>query len=262
MTDTDPGAMSYARYLQLDRLLAAQDPQSAAHDELLFIVIHQSTELWMKLCRHELDAARQTIAGDALRPAFKMLSRVARIQTQMVQSWDVLATMTPVDYAEVRPFLGPSSGFQSWQYRMIEFMLGERDPRMVDVHRGSHAEALAAEMRRPSLYDVTLQLLALRGFAVTPRTDFAAPYATSSEVEAAWASIYRAPDTHWDLYELAEKLVDLDYHFQRWRFGHLKTVERIIGLKRGTGGSEGVGYLEGVLAKRFFPELITVRTAL
>ncbi len=254
--------MTYARYLGLDDVLAAQHLRSNAHDELLFIVIHQASELWMKLALHELEEARDRIGADELRPAFKMLSRVARIQSQLIQSWDVLATMTPSDYTEVRPHLGPSSGFQSHQYRLLEFMLGDRNPKMAAMHDGKARAALDAELARPSLYDVALALLAARGFDVPQRCVFAAPHVHDPAVEAAWGIIYRDPDRHWDLYELAEKLVDLEYHFQRWRFGHLKTVERIIGFKRGTGGTDGVSYLDGVLKKRFFPELMSVRTQL
>ena len=254
--------MTYARYLGLDAVLSAQHPRSNAHDEMLFIVMHQASELWMKLAIHELDAARSAIVADALRPAFKMLARVARIQGQLIQSWDVLATMTPSEYTEVRPWLGPSSGFQSYQYRMLEFILGDRNPAMAALHDGAARAALDAELARPSLYDAALGLLAARGFDVPARAVLAAPYRADPAIEAAWGAIYRAPDAHFDLYELAEKLVDLDYRFQQWRFAHLKTVERIIGFKRGTGGTEGVGYLESVLKKRFFPELMSVRTAL
>ena len=233
---------------------------------MLFIIVHQASELWLKLCLHELTEARCHIAADNLRPAFKMLSRVARAQGQLIQSWDVLSTMTPHDYSTIRPHLGNSSGFQSWQYRMMEFMLGGRNPDMIALHGGlPAAEMLAAEATRPSIYDEAVRLLARRGFAIDPAVlerDIEVPYEHSPSVEAAWAAIYRAPQEHWDLYELAEKLVDLEYHFQRWRFGHLKTVERIIGFKRGTGGTPGVPYLAGVLKSAFFPELLSVRTAM
>lgn len=262
-----PGKVTYASYLDLDRLLSAQHPVSGAHDELLFIVIHQASELWLKLCLHELEAARELIASDALRPAFKMLARVARTQGQLIGSWDVLATMTPHDYSAVRPHLGASSGFQSAQYRMMEFILGGRNAGHVESHRedGETCAALEAELGRPSLYDEVLRLLARRGFAIPAEVierPLDAGYVPSQQVEAAWAAIYSDPEAHWDLYELAEKLVDLEYHFQRWRFGHLKTVERIIGFKRGTGGTAGVPYLEGVLRQAFFPELLSVRTAI
>ena len=259
--------VTYASYLDLDRVLAAQHPVSGAHDELLFIVIHQASELWLKLCLHELDAARERIAADDLRPAFKMLARVARAQGQLIASWDVLATMTPSDYSAVRPHLGASSGFQSAQYRMMEFILGGRDAGHVRSHEDTPevAQALRDELARPSLYDEVLRLLARRVFAIpTEALDrpVAEAHRASPGVEAAWAQIYADPEAHWDLYELAEKLVDLEYHFQRWRFGHLKTVERIIGFKRGTGGTEGVPYLERVLKQGFFPELLSVRTGL
>jgi tryptophan 2,3-dioxygenase len=259
--------VTYASYLDLGRILAAQHPASDAHDELLFIIVHQASELWLKLCLHELTAARECIEADNLRPAFKMLARVARAQQQLIQSWDVLSTMTPHDYSAIRPHLGASSGFQSAQYRMMEFMLGGRDGKHVRLHKSNAdwAERLEAEQGRASLYDAAIRLLARRGFAIDAdalERDLAAPYAPNASVEAAWAEIYRDPQPHWDLYELAEKLVDLEYHFQRWRFGHLKTVERIIGFKRGTGGTPGVPYLEGVLKQAFFPELLTVRTAI
>ncbi|MEQ5788330.1 tryptophan 2,3-dioxygenase [Erythrobacter sp. NFXS35] len=261
------GKVTYASYLDLDRVLAAQHPASDAHDELLFIIVHQTSELWLKLCLHELTAARECIEADNLRPAFKMLARVARAKAQLIQSWDVLSTMTPHDYSAIRPHLGASSGFQSAQYRMMEFMLGGRDDRHVKLHEDNAdwAPRLEAECGRASLYDAAIHLLARRGFAIdeaATKRDPAAPYQHNTSVEAAWAAIYRDPQEHWDLYELAEKLVDLEYHFQRWRFGHLKTVERIIGFKRGTGGTPGVPYLEGVLKQAFFPELLSVRTAI
>lgn len=259
--------VTYASYLDLGRILAAQHPASDAHDELLFIIVHQASELWLKLCLHELTAARECIEADDLRPAFKMLARVARAQQQLIQSWDVLSTMTPHDYSAIRPHLGASSGFQSAQYRMMEFMLGGRDGKHVRLHKSNAdwAERLAAERGRASLYDAAIRLLARRGLAIEAAVlerDPSAPYVADPSVEAAWAAIYRDPQAHWDLYELAEKLVDLEYHFQRWRFGHLKTVERIIGFKRGTGGTPGVPYLEGVLKQAFFPELLSVRTAI
>jgi len=261
------GKVTYSSYLDLDRILAAQHPSSDAHDELLFIIVHQASELWLKLCLHELTAAREAIEADDLRPAFKMLARVARAQQQLIQSWDVLSTMTPHDYSAIRPFLGASSGFQSAQYRMMEFMLGGRDAKHVRLHKDNAdwSQRLEAEAGRASLYDAAIRLLARRGFAIdagAAERDPGAAYVPNPSVEAAWAAIYRDPQAHWDLYELAEKLVDLEYHFQRWRFGHLKTVERIIGFKRGTGGTAGVPYLEGVLKQAFFPELLTVRTAI
>ena len=261
------GDVTYSSYLDLDRILAAQHPVSGAHDEMLFIIVHQASELWLKLCLHALSAARDHIAADDLRPAFKMLARVARAQGQLIQSWDVLSTMTPHDYSTVRPHLGGSSGFQSAQYRVMEFMLGGRNPDHVLRHEATPevAAGLREEMRRRSIYAEAVALLGRRGFAISAEVlqrDHGAGWEHSEEVEAAWAEIYRDPQTHWDLYELAEKLVDLEYHFQRWRFGHLKTVQRIIGFKPGTGGTPGVPYLAGVLKQAFFPELLSVRTAL
>ncbi|HSQ96317.1 MAG TPA: tryptophan 2,3-dioxygenase family protein [Croceibacterium sp.] len=257
--------VTYASYLDLDRVLSAQYPVSGAHDEMLFIVVHQASELWLKLCLHELAAARELIVGDELRPAFKMLSRVARAQQQLIGNWDVLSTMTPHDYSQIRPFLGRSSGFQSAQYRLMEFMLGGRDPDMVTMHEATPevAAELRAELSRPSIYDEALRLLARRGFAIPAEVlerGLEWPHETNVQITEAWAQAYRDPERYWDLYELAEKLVDLEYHFQRWRFGHLKTVERIIGFKTGTGGTAGVPYLESVLKKGFFPELLAVRT--
>jgi tryptophan 2,3-dioxygenase len=260
-------SMSYGQYLQLDKVLNAQKPLSGQHDEMLFIVIHQASELWMKLCLHELAATRAQIRADDLEPAFKMLSRVARAQAQLIQSWDVLGTMTPADYMRFRDSLGQSSGFQSWQYRLLEFMLGNKDAKLIEVHASdppNHA-LLGRELATPSLYDETLRLLKRRGFDIPPERverDWTKPYESHPAVEAAWLSIYRDSSAHWDLYELAEKLVDLEYRLQQWRYAHLKTVERIIGFKRGTGGSAGVGYLEHVLKRGFFPELISLRTSI
>ncbi|GAA4045852.1 tryptophan 2,3-dioxygenase [Parerythrobacter jejuensis] len=259
--------VTYSSYLDLGSILSAQHPSSDAHDEMLFIIVHQASELWLKLCLHELVEARRCIRIDTLRPAFKMLSRVARAQTQLIQSWDVLSTMTPHDYSQIRPHLGRSSGFQSAQYRLMEFLLGGRNPDMVTMHEATPdvAAQLRAELDKPSLYDEAVRLLQRRGFAIPDailERKLNTVWERSDDVEAAWAEIYRDPESHWDLYELAEKLVDLEYHFQRWRFGHLKTVERIIGFKRGTGGTQGVPYLEGVLKQAFFPELLSVRTAI
>lgn len=259
--------VTYSSYLDLQKILSAQHPASHAHDEMLFIIVHQASELWLKLCLHELAEARACIENDTLRPAFKMLARVARAQQQLIQSWDVLSTMTPHDYSRIRPHLGGSSGFQSPQYRMMEFMLGGRDLNHIGLHEGNDdwSKKLSAESSRPSLYDAAITLLSRRGFDLDQKAterEPSTPYEHNRSVEAAWAEIYRNPHEHWDLYELAEKLVDLEYHFQRWRFGHLKTVERIIGFKRGTGGTPGVPYLQGVLKQAFFPELLSVRTAI
>jgi tryptophan 2,3-dioxygenase len=259
--------MSYSEYLQLGKVLDAQRPLSGQHDEMLFIVIHQASELWLKLCLHELLATREQVRNDDLEPAFKMLARVARTQAQMIQSWDVLGTMTPADYSRFRDALGHSSGFQSWQYRQLEFLLGGKDARMIEVHAADESayRLLARTLEEPSLYDECLRLLARRGFdlpAERLERDFRSPYEAHPAVEQAWLAVYRESSRHWDLYELAEKLVDLEYRLQQWRFGHLKTVERIIGFKPGTGGSAGVPYLEHVLKKGFFPELVSVRTSI
>lgn len=259
--------LSYGAYLGLDTLLAAQHPRSDAHDELLFIVIHQATELWLKLSLHELRAAQAQVRSGELGPAFKMLARVAQVQRQLIQSWEVLSTLTPADYGRFRPYLGQSSGFQSWQYRLLEFLLGNRNARLAEVHRGEpevYAD-LRAALAAPSLYDDCLRLLARRGFAIPPdrlERDWSLPYRPCPEVEAAWLAVYRDTGRYWDLYELAEKLVDLEYRFQHWRFSHMKTVERIIGFKSGTGGTAGATYLVRALDQSFFPELRSVRTAL
>lgn len=259
--------MSYGQYLKLDTLLSAQVPQSDQHDETLFIIIHQTTELWLKLCVHELSAAMDCIRRDELSPAFKMLSRISRIQAQLLQAWDVLSTMTPSDYLKFRDQLGKSSGFQSYLYRLMEYSIGNKNAALIEVHT-AHPEIYAkleGALNSPSLYDEVLILLSKRGFDV-PKShverDWSQPYAPSEGVEDAWLQVYREPDLHWELYELAEKLVDLEHHFQQWRFGHLKTVERIIGGKRGTGGSSGVAYLARALDISFFPELWSVRTRL
>ena len=264
----DPeGGMTYGSYLALDRILDAQKPVSKRHDEMLFIVIHQVTELWMKLSLHELTGVLRQIQSDELGPAFKMLSRVARIQGQLILSWDVLSTMTPLDYASFRDELQQSSGFQSYQYGTLEFTLGNKNRELIEVHRGVPAiyQQLKETLEKPSVYDETLRMLARRGFEI-PSThverDWSDPYEPHPEVEAAWLKVYRDVDTHWDLYELAEKFVDLEHKFQQWRFAHMKTVERIIGGKRGTGGSSGVSYLQKALDLKFFPELWSVRTSI
>ena len=257
--------LDYAQYLQLDRLLTSQLPLTAEHDEILFIVIHQATELWLKVCLHELRGAIACLQRDRLRPAFKMLARMARIQDQLKQSWDILSTLTPFDYLKFRDHLGRASGFQSVQYRLLEFTIGTKNASLIEVHEQSSEahKILEAALHTPSLYDETLLLLSRRGFdlpkEVTER-DWAEAYQPHEAVEAAWLTVYKDVDSHWDLYELAEKLVDLEQQFQAWRFAHVKTVERIIGQKRGTGGSSGVAYLTKVLELRFFPELWSVRT--
>lgn len=265
--NTVQSTLTYRSYLRLPELLDCQTPLSDAHDEMLFIAIHQASEIWMKLCLHELRAARRLIAANDIAPALKMLARVARIQAQMIQSWEVLSTMTPTDYGRMRGPLGTSSGFQSDQYRQIEFVMGNKNARMIDVHEGDEAvqSLLREELAAPSLYDETLRLLARRGLPVPEdrlERDFTQPYLASAEVERVWSIVYGDTERYWSLYELAEKLVDLEYHFQLWRFGHLKTVERVIGFKTGTGGTAGVAYLAKVIEQKFFPELIAVRTLL
>lgn len=259
--------MSYGDYLQIDTILSAQKPLSPTHDELLFIIQHQTSELWMKLMLHELTAAIAHIAQDDLPPAFKMLARVSKIMEQLVHAWDVLATMTPPEYTAMRPYLGQSSGFQSFQYRCIEFSLGNKNAAMLKPH--AHApERLAlvqAAYEAPSLYDEALKLMARRGIAVPAshlQRDWTQPYTASPEVEAAWLQVYRDPKAHWDLYQLAEELTDLEDAFRLWRFRHVTTVERVIGFKRGTGGTGGVSYLRKMLDVVLFPEIWTLRTAL
>jgi tryptophan 2,3-dioxygenase len=259
--------MSYGDYLHLDAVLSAQHPLSPDHNEMLFIVQHQTSELWMKLMLHELDAAVGCIAHDQLGSAFKMLARVSRIMEQLVHAWDVLATMTPPEYSAIRPYLANSSGFQSWQYRCIEFRLGNKNAAMLKPH--AHAPSRLAQVeaayRAPSLYDESLRLLARRGVPVPAshtERDWTQPYAVSPDVEAAWLTVYRAPDTHWDLYQLGEELTDLEDAFRLWRFRHVTTVERVIGFKRGTGGTGGVPYLRKMLDVVLFPEIWTLRTDL
>jgi tryptophan 2,3-dioxygenase len=261
------GRMTYGDYLQLDTLLAAQKPLSGKHDEHLFIIIHQVQELWLNLVAHELGAAMASIRRDDLPPAFKALARVTRIQEQLIQAWDVLSTMTPSDYLAFRGDLAQASGFQSWQYRLVEFRLGAKDARMLLAHRHNTAvhARLEAALNAPSLYDEALLLLKRRGFPVPDEAaerDFAEAHRFNEAVRDIWLSIYRAPETHFDLYELAEELVDVEDWFQQWRFRHMKTVERIIGHKRGTGGSAGVGFLKTALERSFFPELWDLRTML
>jgi tryptophan 2,3-dioxygenase len=260
-------ALSYSQYLNLDKLLHSQHPLSYQHDEMLFIIIHQVTELWMKLCLHELSATVDCVRRDDLGPTFKMLARVSTIQQQLLQSWDVLATITPYDYSAFRNTLGKSSGFQSPQYRLLEFMIGNKHAETIKVFRTdpqAYAQ-LERALSAPSLYDEVLRLLSRRGLDVPASAidrDFTQPYQASKQVAAAWLSVYHNSVKEWDLYELAERLVDLDYKFQLWRFAHVKTVERIIGQQRGTGGTGGVSYLTKALELKFFPELWTIRTSM
>ena len=259
--------MSYGDYLHLDEVLGAQHPRSPDHNEMLFIVQHQTSELWMKLMLHELRAAIDHIARDDLHQAFKMLARVSKIMEQLVHAWDVLATMTPPEYSAIRPFLASSSGFQSWQYRCIEFSLGNKNAAMLKphAHRADLLAQVEAAYRAPSLYDECLRLLARRGLAVPAshtQRDWAQPYASDADVVAAWLVVYRAPQTHWDLYQLGEELADLEDAFRLWRFRHVTTVERIIGFKRGTGGTGGVSYLRRMLDVVLFPEIWQLRTDL
>ena len=260
-------SMSYGDYLQLDAILTAQKPLSPAHDEMLFIVQHQTSELWMKLMLHELRAAIGHIARDELPPAFKMLARVSKIMEQLVHAWDVLATMTPPEYSAMRPYLGQSSGFQSYQYRSIEFSMGNKNRAMLKPHE-HRADLLAqvqAAYEAPSLYDEALRLMARRGIAVpTSHTerDWTQPYVESDAVEQAWLTVYRNPEKHWDLYQLGEELTDLEDAFRLWRFRHVTTVERVIGFKRGTGGTGGVSYLRKMLDVVLFPEIWHLRTNL
>ena len=259
--------MSYGDYLQLDAILNAQHPLSPNHNEMLFIVQHQTSELWMKLLLHELRAAVKCVASDELGSAFKMLARVSKIMEQLVHAWSVLATMTPPEYSAIRPYLSNSSGFQSWQYRCIEFMLGNKNAAMLKphAHRPEILAQVEAVWRAPSLYDESLRLLARRGLAVPGshlERDWTRAYEASDAVEAAWLTVYRGPDAHWDLYQLGEKLTDLEDAFRLWRFRHVTTVERVIGFKRGTGGTSGVGYLRKMLDVVLFPEIWKLRTDL
>ncbi|WP_456271770.1 tryptophan 2,3-dioxygenase [Bacillus sp. AK031] len=259
--------MTYGDYLQLDSLLSSQKRLSGHHDEMLFIIIHQVSELWMKLILHELDASIDLIKEGELSPAFKMLSRVSKIQSQIIQAWDVLSTLTPAEYMEFREKLGQASGFQSYQYRMIEFMLGYKTKHVLEIYKKDPdlQQDLLQAYEKPSIYDVSILALSKAGIPIPDEVlnrDFTAPYQFHQSVEDAWTAVYKDVDRYWDLYELAEKLIDIEDWLQQWRFRHMKTVERIIGHKKGTGGSSGVGYLKKVLDHRFFPELWDVRTKL
>ena len=261
------GRMSYGDYLQLDAILNAQKPLSPDHNEMLFIVQHQTSELWMKLMLHELRAAMDGIRRDALPDAFKMLARVSKIMEQLVHAWDVLATMTPPEYSAIRPYLAQSSGFQSWQYRCIEFAMGNKNAAMLrpHAHRPDLHTLVQAAYDAPSLYDECLRLLSRRGISVpgshTDR-DWRQPYVRSEGVQQAWLTVYRSPREHWDLYQLGEELTDLEDAFRLWRFRHLTTVERVIGFKRGTGGTGGIQYLRKMLDVVLFPEIWSLRTEL
>ena len=258
---------TYGDYLHLDELLAAQRPVTTVHDEMLFIIQHHTSELWIKLLLHELDCAATLVRTDRLAESFKIFARVAHVQRMLFEQWAVLETMTPSEYAQFRDALGKSSGFQSYQYRALEFVLGNKDTNALKPHRHDpriHAE-LATRLAAPSLYDEFLRHLARRGLPVPAShtgRDWTQPYLPSDEVEAAWLAVYRAPDTHWDLYQLGEELTDLEDTFRLWRFRHVTTVERIIGFKRGTGGTSGVGYLRKMLDVVLFPEIWRLRTDL
>ncbi|MFO1455826.1 MAG: tryptophan 2,3-dioxygenase family protein [Steroidobacteraceae bacterium] len=264
----DLGAsQSYADYLQLDKLLDAQKPNSFEHDEMLFIIVHQASELWMRLFLHELETVFEFVRRDNLDPSFKRLSRISQVQDQLLAVWGILSTMTPYDYSAFRNQLGRSSGFQSPQYRQLEFLLGNKNADMVVVHKRDPKsyETLKRALVGPSLYDEVLRLLSRRGYGVPEdylSRDFSLPYVASKQVAGAWLGVYHNAEKDWDLYELAERLVDLDHKFQLWRLHHLKTVERVIGYKSGTGGTAGVSYLAKALELKFFPELWTIRTSM
>jgi tryptophan 2,3-dioxygenase len=260
-------SLSYSEYLRLDRLLDAQKLLSGEHDEMLFIIVHQVSELWMRLLLHEIQGVIECVRRDQLGPSFKILDRIGRVQAQLLAVWEVLSTMTPADYSSFRNLLGRSSGFQSIQYRQLEFMLGNKHPEIIEVHRRNDADyqLLQRALAAPSLYDEVLRLLSQRGYGVPAAAlarDFTQPYVPSKQVTAAWLAVYHNAAKDWDLYELAERLVDLDHRFQLWRFQHMKTVERIIGYKPGTGGTAGVSYLAKALQLRLFPELWEMRTSM
>ncbi|MGE8203946.1 tryptophan 2,3-dioxygenase [Heyndrickxia sp. NPDC080065] len=259
--------MTYGEYLQLDSLLASQKSLSNHHDEMLFIIIHHVSELWMKLILHELTAAIDSIKNGNLATAFKMLARVSKIQTQIIQAWDVLSTLTPSEYIEFRDKLGQASGFQSYQYRLIEFALGYKTRHILEIYKKDENlyKQLDSALKAPSLYDVAIEALSEKGLYIDAQIlnrDLTKPYVANLSVELAWLEVYKNVDHYWDLYQLAEKLVDIEDWLQQWRFRHMKTVERIIGHKKGTGGSAGVTYLKKVLEHRFFPELWEIRTKL
>ena len=260
-------SLSYGAYLRLDQILDAQRPLSYEHDEMMFIIVHQTSELWMRLFLHELTGVLECVRRDNLGPSFRMLERISRVQTQLTAVWDVLATMTPADYSAFRNALGRSSGFQSVQYRVLEFTIGNKNAEVIKVHQNDPAnyEKLQQVLAAPSLYDEVLRLLSRRGYGIPDdylSRDFSEPYQSSKQVAGAWLGVYHNSEKEWDLYELAERLINLDHQFQIWRFHHLKAVERIIGYKRGTGGTSGVPYLTKALELRFFPELWQVRTSM
>ena len=259
--------MSYGDYLGLEQILSAQKPLSDQHDEMLFITIHQSSELWLKLAGHELSEAVKNIQEADFGHAFKVISRVKQIFNQLTQSWNILSTLTPVDYLKFRDSLGHSSGFQSFGYRKLEFLLGNKNAKLLEVHKANPAayQELMAAIEAPSLYDEVIKILADRKLIKDPaqlRTDFSLPYQQSEAVLQAWLAVYKNADEHFELYELAEKLIDIEDAFQQWRFKHMYTVQRIIGNKMGTGGSSGVSFLKKALDISFFPELFELRTHL
>jgi tryptophan 2,3-dioxygenase len=260
-----PKKMTYGDYLQLDSLLSSQKRLSSHHDEMLFIIIHHVSELWLKLIIHEIQAAIKAIQNEDMQASFKMLARVSKIQSQIIQAWDVLSTLTPAEYMEFRDKLGNASGFQSYQYRLVEFVLGYKTPFILKIYKNEPElySILKEAYEAPGLYDVAIQKLAKEGFSINKNVlnrDFSKTYEKDESVEEAWLNIYKNVDQHWELYQLGEKLVDIEDWFQQWRFRHMKTVERIIGHKTGTGGSSGVGYLKKVLDHYFFPELWDLRT--
>lgn len=259
--------MTYGSYLHLDDILNAQQPLSPDHNEMLFIIQHQTSELWMKLMLHEMAAALENIREDNLPEAFKMLARVSRIMEQLVHAWTVLSTMTPSEYSALRPYLAKSSGFQSYQYRQIEFVLGNKNAAMLKphAHRADLLKIVQQSYENPSLYDEALHLMHRQGIAIPQQyleRDWTQPYAANKAIEEAWLEAYQNPEKHWDIYQLGEKLIDIEDAFRQWRFRHVTTVERIIGFKRGTGGTSGVDYLRKMLDVVLFPELWSLRTEL
>ena len=259
--------MTYGSYLHLDEILSAQHPLSPNHNEMLFIIQHQTSELWMKLMLHEMQAAVEHLRQGDLPTVFKMLARVSRIMEQLVHAWTVLSTMTPPEYSALRPYFARSSGFQSYQYRQIEFMLGNKNAAMLKphAHRADLYETVKAVYESPSLYDETLRYMARQGLTIPAdylERDWTQPYTANKVVEAAWLEAYRHPEKYWDVYQLGEKLTDIEDAFRLWRFRHLTTVERVIGFKRGTGGTGGVSYLKKMLDVVLFPEIWSLRTEL